>query len=301
MKNHHDHSHDDCDHSHNEDHKAHTSSQAEQKGRAFKISILFNFIFVWIEFYWGQKSHSLSLFGDALHNLGDVFALGLSWLAFYLSSSLATQKLSFGYKKFSILVAFFNSLVLLLTSLYIIYEAVERLRQPFVQDPQMIIIVAGIGFVINLVTALLFHKDHHHDLNIQSAYLHLLGDAVISIGVVLTGVLVYYTHWGYIDLITSCVIALFILKNTWPIFKESVQLLLNGVPRQIQYQALKEFIQNETLGLDFLDLKVWAISTSEFAMTLKLKNSKHQNFSRSALQNAIEKKFGVHDITIQID
>ena len=305
MKNHHDHGDHDHDHSHETDGPSRSSHDPvvlnEKPGRAFQISIVFNLIFVGIEFYYGFVSQSLSLFGDALHNLGDVFALALSWLGFYLSRTKGTDKLSFGFKKFSILAAFFNAFTLIVTSGYIIFEAIKRFQNPQAQNSLIIMAVAGVGFVINLSTALLFHKDHKHDLNIKSAYLHLLGDALVSLGVVLAGAIIYYKHWLYVDPVVSVIIAAVILAGTWGLFKESIILLMNGVPQQISYPKLSHFLKSYRGVSQLVDLKVWAVSTSEFAMTAKLKSEKESPINLEQLIHSIKSDFAIKDITIQID
>ena len=293
MKNHHDH----CDHDHDEPKSA---SLVERPSRAFQISIVFNLLFVLIEFYYGYLSQSLSLFGDALHNLGDVFALGLSWLGFYLARSQASEKLTFGFKKFSILAAFFNAAMLIGTSVFIIFEAYERFQNPQPQNSLIIMAVAAVGFVINMSTALLFHGGHKHDLNIKSAYIHLLGDAIVSLGVVVAGAIIYFKQWNLVDPIVSVVIAVFILGSTWGLFRESVVLMLNGVPQQVNFVKLSTFLESFAGVSKVEQLRVWAISTSEFAMTAKL-HSTSQGINRAQLEKLLEHDFNIKDVTIQIN
>lgn len=296
MKNHH--NHDSHDHSHEHEEHSHVVS-GEKPSRAFQISIVFNALFVVIEFYSGFVSQSLALVGDALHNLGDVFALLLSWLGFYLVRSRVTEKLTFGLKKFSILVAFFNAATLIVTSLFIIYEAYERFIHPAPQNSVMMMVVSGIGFVINLSTGLLFHGGHKHDLNLKSAYLHLLGDALISLGVLLAGLIIYFYKWDVVDPIVSVIIAVIILIGTWGLFKESVILLLNGVPQQLSYTKVSEFLKKSPGVQEILQLRIWALSTSEFAMTAKIRGDENLNLAK--LTHQIEHEFQIKDVTIQVN
>ncbi len=295
MNNHHDR----LNHHKHEHHHPIQSSQP-QMNRVFQISIMFNFIFVLIEFYYGFRSHSLSLIGDAGHNLSDVFSLVLVWLGYVLSRSRPTLRFSFGLKKFSILAAFVNSLLLLLTIFYIIYEAFERMQSPQLLDSKVMMIVAALGLVINFSSAMLFHQSHRHDLNLKSAYLHLMADAMISLGVVIAGAFIYFTESKWIDPVVSLVIASLLLVGSWRLLKESIILLFNGVPQQVNYSELYKLIQ-ETVGvIEIQDLKVWAESTSEFRMTAKLK-VQNANFKLIDLENKIKHDFLLHHLTIQIE
>lgn len=300
MKNHHDHQ---CshNHSHEDDHHHGGHSHAamtEKPSRAFQISIVFNMLFVVIEFYYGFVSQSLALVGDALHNLGDVFSLVLSWIGFYLAKSRISEKLTFGWKKFSILAAFFNAATLIMTSLYIVIEAYERYQSPTPQDSITMIVVSGIGFVINLSTGLLFHGSHNHDLNLKSAYLHLLVDALVSLGVVIAGIVIYFYRWDIVDPIVSAIIAVVILVGTWGLFKESWILLLNGVPQQVNYSKVKELLLQGEGVQEVVQLRIWALSTSEFAMTAKLKGDTKMDLKK--ISHQIEHQFQIRDITIQV-
>lgn len=291
MKNHHD----NCEHEHD-----HAHELPQKPGRAFQIAIVLNLLFVIVELYSGYISASLSLIGDALHNLGDVFSLVLAWLGFYLAKSVSTEKLTFGFRKVSILAAFLNALILILTSFYIIFKAIERFENPQSQNSLLMIGVSAVGFVINLSTALLFQGGHKHDLNLKSAYLHLLADAAVSMGVVLAGLLIYWKGYSYVDEVTSILIAAVILAGTWGLFKEAFVLLLNGVPQQIDYKGLLLFVKTFPSVKEVIELKVWAVSTSEFSMTAKLlADSKTLEFKN--LQKEIEAKFHIKNITIQVN
>lgn len=305
MKNHHDH----CSHDHSHGpSQTHGPSHGHAQGvkaldqkpsRAFQISIVFNLLFVMMEFYYGFVSQSLALVGDALHNLGDVFSLVLSWVGFYLARSRVTERLTFGWKKFSILAAFFNAATLILTSLYIIYQAYERFQNPQPQNSLTMMIVSGIGFFVNLSSGLLFHGGHKHDLNLKSAYLHLLGDAFVSLGVVIAGALIYFYGWQVVDPIVSIIISIIVLFGTWSLFKESIVLMLNGVPQQVSYGTIHTFLKKSKGVQDVLQLRIWAISTSEFAMTAKLRAD--AKFNLAQVIHQIEHDFNIKDITIQVN
>ena len=217
-------------HNHTHSHHHDNSHVAATVNTAFIVGISLNFLFVVIEVITGLYIHSLSLLSDAGHNLADVGALSLSLLAFRLLKVKSSEQYTYGYRKTSILVALFNAMVLLVSIGAILYEAIHRFLNPQVIPGITISIVAGAGIVINTVTALLFFRDKDKDMNIKSAYLHLMSDAVVSLGLVLGGVLIYYTHWFWIDSILSALIAVVIFFSTWGLLKDSLRLSLDGVP-----------------------------------------------------------------------
>lgn len=192
----------------------HHHGDQHEPDRIFKIGISLNLLFVFIEIYYGYIVNSLALISDAFHNLTDVFALLLSWLGYYLSKKNKS-------KKYSLYAAFFNSSVLILGCIWVVVEAIERFKTGHVPVASTMMIVASIGFVINFVSAKLFHVDLHDDLNMKSAYLHLMGDAAISLGVVLTGGLIYFYSSHWIDPVVSIVISIIIIVPTSKILKES--------------------------------------------------------------------------------
>ncbi len=206
----HHHHHDNCEHHHHGD--------GLKPDRIFKIGITLNLLFVFIELYYGYVVDSLALISDAFHNLTDVFALMVGWLGYELTKrSTAT--------KYSLWAALFNSSVLWLGSCWVIYEALQRLKNPELPVATVMIAVSSVGFVINFVSAKLFHKDHHHDLNMKSAYLHLMADAAISLGVTIAGVLIYFYSINWIDPVFSIVISIVIIYGSGKIVFESLKRL----------------------------------------------------------------------------
>ncbi|MEP6645633.1 MAG: cation diffusion facilitator family transporter [Saprospiraceae bacterium] len=253
------------DHSHH-----HHALVLNNVNNAFIAGIVLNFLFVLIEVVTGLYSHSLSLLSDAGHNLADVGSLALSLLAFRLLKVKSNAQYTYGYRKTSILVALFNAMVLLLSVGAIIYEAVQRFFHPEPIPGITVAIVAGIGIVINSVTALMFHNKKDKDLNIKSAYLHLMSDAVISLGIVIGGIIIFYTEWYWMDSALSIIVAIFILYSTWKLLKGSLRLSLDGVPENISLDMIR------ALGLKLAGVKeihhihVWAMSTTENALTAHL-------------------------------
>jgi len=237
---------------------------------AFIIGISLNFLFVVIEVIAGLIIHSLSLLSDAGHNLADVGALALSLLAFRLLKVKSNKKYTYGYRKTSILVALFNSMVLVLSIGAIVYEAIHRFLNPEPIQGTTIAIIAGIGIFINAATALLFLRDKEKDMNIKSAYLHLMSDAVVSVGIVIGGIIIVYTGWFWIDSIISIAIAIVILLSTWRLLKNSLRLSLDGVPADIKLDEIKALAMQIAGVKDFHHIHIWAISTTENALTAHL-------------------------------
>ena len=257
-------------HSHSHDHSVVLSNV----NAAFVTGIVLNFLFVVVEVIAGLWIHSLSLLSDAGHNLADVGALALSLLAFKLLKVKPTDQYTYGFRKTSILVALFNAVVLLVSIGAIVYEAIHRLLNPQPIPGTTVAIVAGIGIVINSVTALLFFREKDKDMNIKSAYLHLMSDAIVSLGLVAGGIVIFYTNWFWIDSALSIVIAIVILFTTWGLLRSSLRLSLDGVPENIHVDDIKATAMKVKGVKDLHHIHIWAISTTENAMTAHLVLSK---------------------------
>ncbi|MEP7280168.1 MAG: cation diffusion facilitator family transporter [Bacteroidota bacterium] len=262
-----------------EDHHGHTHHHhaiaITHVNRAFIVGIVLNFLFVLVEVAAGLFTHSLSLLSDAGHNLADVGALALSLLAFKLLKVKSNKAFTYGYRKTSILVALFNSMVLVLSIGAIVYEAIHRFLRPEPVQGTIIAIVAGIGIIINAATALLFLRDKEKDMNIKSAYLHLMSDALVSAALVVGGIIIVYTHWFWIDSFLSIVVALIILISTWRLLKDNLRLSLDGVPATISLDEVKATALKIKGVKDFHHVHIWAISTTENALTAHLVLSVH--------------------------
>jgi cobalt-zinc-cadmium efflux system protein len=253
---------------HHHDH--HHAEPLTNVNTAFIVGITLNFLFVIIEVIVGLFIHSLSLLSDAGHNLADVGALALSLLAFRLLKVKSNENYTYGYRKTSILVALFNAMVLLVSIGAIVYEAAHRFLNPEPIPGTTIAWVAGIGIIINTVTALMFLRNKEKDLNQKSAYLHLMSDAVVSLGLVIGGIIIFYTNWFWIDSVLSIVIAVVILLSTWRLLKDSLRLSLDGVPKNIQVDDIKATAIKVTGVIDLHHIHIWAISTTENALTAHL-------------------------------
>jgi cobalt-zinc-cadmium efflux system protein len=278
MEHSHQHSHT-HDHSHGFGHHHHHQVELKSVNRAFIIGIILNLAFVFIEAIVGLSIHSLSLLSDAGHNLADVASLALSLIAFRLMKVKPNERYTYGYKKTTILVALLNAAVLLLSLGAIGYEAVHRLMIPEPLPGKTISIVAAVGILVNAVTALLFLRNKENDLNIRSAFLHLLSDAIVSAGLVVGGIIIYFTHLYWIDAALSLIVAIIILFSTWQLLRDSLRLSLDGVPEGIEIKKIKGIVDGISGVKDFHHIHVWAISTTENALTAHMVVSRNSDMA----------------------
>lgn len=260
-------------HSHSHHHHGHGHTRGanmSQLNRAFIWGIGLNLTFVVIEAVAGFSIHSLALLTDAGHNLSDVAALALSLMAFRLTKVKADEHFTYGYSKTTILVALVNSVVLLVAIGSIGYEAVQRFIHPEPLNGGIMAMVAAAGIIVNGATALLFFRDKEHDLNIKGAYLHMAGDALVSLGVVITGIVIIYTQWYWLDSVISFSIMIVILYGTWGLLSDSLRLSLDAVPRTVDIKKLKDSVANIPGVLGIHHIHVWALSTTVNALTAHL-------------------------------
>ena len=234
---------------------------------AFIIGIALNFLFVLIEVVVGLTIHSLSLLSDAGHNLADVASLSMSLIAFRLLKVKPNEKYTYGYKKTTVLVALLNAAILLVSIGAIGYEAIHRIISPEPLPGKTISIVAAIGIVINTITALLFLRNKDSDLNIKSAFLHLMADAIVSAGLVIGGIVIWYTNLYWIDAVLSLVIGAVILISTWQLLKSSLRLSLDAVPEGIDLRNVRTKVREIKGVSDVHHIHIWALSTTENALT----------------------------------
>ncbi len=235
--------------------------------RAFIIGIILNSLFVIIEFVSGIYYDSMALVSDAGHNLVDVISLLLALLAFRMSKIQSTNRLTYGYRKTTILASLANSVLLFIAIGFIIKETIERFISPVHVEGKAVAIVAAIGILINAFTAYLFLKDKEKDINIKGAYLHMAADALVSLGVVISGGIIFYTGWYIIDTIISVIIILVIFISTWQLFKDSINLSIDGVPKGINTSDIIKTIKELAKVEDVHHMHIWAISTTENSLT----------------------------------
>ena len=288
-----------------EEHHHHHAPKISSLNRAFIIGIVINLLYVFIEFGAGLYLDSLALISDAGHNLTDVASLSLALLAFRLVKVKSNDKFTYGYRKSTILVSLINSVVLFIAIGGILWESFSRLHNPVVVEGLPISVVAGIGIVINAVSAFLFFKDKDSDLNVKGAYLHLMADAAVSLGVVISGVLIYFFQLYWLDLVMSLVIVLVIFYSTWNLFKDSLSLTLDGVPKGIQLDDVISEIKEVEGVLDVHHLHVWAISTSQNAMTAHIlipqnTGMEQQNLIKNKIKHELE-HVNIHHATLEFE
>ncbi len=251
---------------HQHEHNHHTLN-AESLNKAFIWGIALNAAFVIVEFVLGFISGSLGLVSDAGHNLGDTASLILALFALTLASKAPTSNYTYGLSKGTILVSLVNAVILMVAVVLIIIECIEKFANPQPVNGNFIIIVAAVGVIINGVTAWLFVKDKDKDLNVKGAYLHMAMDALVSVGVVVSGVLIKFTGWYIIDPIIGLIVAVIIVVSTWDLLKDSLRLVLDGVPEGIDVEQIKSAIQEIEGVEDCHHLHIWALSTTQNAMT----------------------------------
>ena len=237
---------------------------------AFGIGIGLNIAFVAIEAFYGWKINSLALLADAGHNLSDVIGLVLAWGGALAGKLRPDARHTYGWKRASILAAFINALLLLVAMGSLAWEALHRLQSPQAVEGVTIMVVAGIGIVVNTATALLFMRGRDSDLNIRGAFLHMAADALVSAGVVVAGGLALVYGWTWLDPVVSLVIAAIIVVSTWSLFRQSLHLLFDGVPESVDLHAVQSLLETLPGVAQVHDLHVWAMGTSEIAMTAHL-------------------------------
>lgn len=302
------HSHDHSSHDESHSHESHGLFGGHQHapssfGRAFAIGITLNIAFVAIEAFYGFFSNSLALLSDAGHNLSDVLGLALAWFATWLARRRPSAQFTYGLRSSSILAAVLNAVFLLVAVGGILWEAIVRFNSPASVNTDVVMIVAAIGIVINGVTAALFVSGSKNDLNIRGAFLHMLSDALVSAGVVVAGFLMLQTGYAWIDPVVSIAIGLIIIWGTWGLLKDSVSMALAGVPSGINSSEVETFLlaQNEVARVH--DLHIWALSTSQTALTAHLVRSQSELPDRFLFElgQRLNEKFKIGHVTLQVE
>jgi len=298
----HDHSgHDHAGHSHGPGHAHHHGPASFD--RAFLIGITLNLGFVIVEAAYGFLANSLALLADAGHNLSDVLGLLLAWVAASLAKRRPSLRFTYGMKRTPILASLANAMLLLVASGAIIYEAIQRLSTPAPVAEMTVIWVALIGIAINGATALGFVAGRKNDINIRGAFLHMVADAVVSLGVVLSGLLVLFTGWMWVDPAVSIIVAAVIVIGTWSLLKESVNLSLDAVPSTIDRKAIEAYLASLPGVSEVHDLHIWPMGTTEVALTAHLVRP-GATLDDSLLADAcrtLASRFGIGHATLQIE
>lgn len=271
--------------------------------QAFAIGIALNVGFVAVEAIVGWRVGSLALLADAGHNLSDVAGLVLAWVAALAAGRLPDHRHTYGWQRASILAAFANAVLLLVAMGSLLWEAGHRLQSPAPTDGITIIVVAAIGVAVNGATALLFMAGSKTDMNIRGAFLHMAGDALVSLGVVVSGALYLWSGWAWLDPVTSMAIALVIIAGTWSLFRQSLHLLFDGVPESVVLAEVDAMLRAIPEVADVHDLHVWAMSTTDIALTahLVMPGGHPGDAFLERIADVLHEKFHITHPTIQIE
>ncbi|MCX5964425.1 MAG: cation diffusion facilitator family transporter [Cyanobacteria bacterium] len=301
MPQHHDHHHSSAHTGHSQ--AGHSHSVPDNYNAAFLVGLLLNGGFVLAEFGFGVQANSVSLMADAGHNLGDVLGLILAWSGTLLTRRKPSARYTYGWRKSSILAAFLNAIFLLITTGFIVWESFHRLMQAGEVNSPIVIAVALVGIGINAGTAAMFLSGRKGDLNIRAAFQHMVADAVISLGVVLAGIVILFTHWLWLDPVFSLVISTLIIFSTWELLKDSFRLAIDGVPSTVDERAVRGYLCERPGVTQVHDLHIWSMSTIEMALTVHLvmPYGHPSDHFLAEISRELKFHFGIQHSTIQIE
>ena len=261
------------DHHHDHHHGHHHGHHHEHVGKLtslngiFVFSIVLNLLFVGIEAIVGLTQNSLSLLSDAGHNLSDVFSLLLVLIAFHLAKVHASKQYTYGYKKSTVLISLVNAILLLVAIGGILIESYHKFYEPVEVNGAAVSWTAGVGILINGLTVVLLMKGQKNDINVRGAFLHMVADTLVSVGVVISGILITFTGWNIIDPIVSIIIAFIILISTWELLTSSLRLLVDGIPEGVDWEKVEEILKSHPHVQEVHHIHIWAISTTDNALT----------------------------------
>ena len=286
-------------------HQWHDHSHAavtEGNAKKLTIALILTTTFLVIEFIAGIITQSLALLSDAAHMFTDAAALAIALAAIKIAKRPADNKRTFGYQRFEILAALFNASMLFFVAMYILYEAYQRFTQPPEIQSLGMLIVASIGLVINLISMKILMSSATESLNMKGAYLEVLSDALGSLGVIIGAVIIYFTNWYWVDTIIAVAIGFWVLPRTWILLKQSINILLEGVPEEVDIEKLR----NDLLALDGVEsihqLKVWAITSKNIHLTVHLfaPNADRKQLHYAAAE-MLSHEHGIAEVTLQIE
>ena len=283
----------------------HTHAHNRLTGRKLAISLWVTAAFIVIEFAAGIRADSLALLSDAGHNFTDALALGLAWLAVWLQARPPDESKTFGYHRAGVLAAFVNALTLVVLALFIFYESYERFAAPRVVQEDIMIAVAAAGLVVNVVVMIALHADSKRDLNIRGAFMHMLGDALSSLGIIAGGFAIAATGLPWIDPLLSVLIAVLILWSGWGIVRESLNILLEGLPRGMVRDEVHSSLCGVEGVIDVHDLHIWSLSSHSHALSCHAVIADRPLSSSAAIleriNHVLETRFDIHHATVQFE
>lgn len=294
-------------HNHNHDHHGHHhhGSTRDRNKKGLTIALIITTVIMLLEFFGGLLTNSLALLSDSGHMLSDASSLALSLVAMWFATRPASPNKTYGFYRFEILAALFNGVTLFLIAGFIVYEAYERFLEPPTVASGSMMLIALIGLLANLLSAwtLMRQGDVKDNVNLRSAYLHVIGDALGSVGAILAGLVMYFFEWYVADPIISVVVALLILKSAWGIIKHTIHILMEGTPITIDQQEVKNALEDINGVINIHDLHIWTITSGLDSLSCHILIEDDQD-SQTILQQAIHKienKFKIKHTTIQVE
>jgi cobalt-zinc-cadmium efflux system protein len=291
-------------HNHNHAHHGHHAhGPIDPANRAFAVGVVLNLSFVVVELFFGFWANSLSLLADAGHNFSDVIGLLIAWGAIALAKRKPSARFTYGLRSTTILAALANAMLLLVAVGGIVWEGAHRLAAPEVVNGSAMIWVALFGVFINVGTALMLQNSNKNDINMRGAYLHMMADAAVSLGVVFSGLAMLWLGWLWLDGAMSILIAVVILWSTWGLFRESINLTLHAVPAQIEVAMVRDYLAGLQGVAEVHDLHIWAMSTTEIALTahLLMPAGHPGDEFLNEVSDGLEKQFHIRHATLQVE
>lgn len=283
---------------------SHTHNYQRLKGK-FKIAVGFTFAVLVAEIVGGLLTNSLALLSDAVHVFADVFALGLSWFALFLSTLPADNQRTYGFHRSEVFSATINGISLIGISFVIFYEATKRIINPEPVESVQMLVIASIGLIVNLLVALILMKESHHNLNVKSAFLHVLGDAISSAGVIVGAIVMKLSNWYLVDPILSFAIGGAILFGAFRVTRDALHILLEGTPRHIDAQEVSNEIKKLGFVNDIHDLHIWSIRSDYTALSAHVlvdaQSTKTMQNVLDSINNMLREKFGIYHTTLQLE
>lgn len=274
-------------------------------GRVLRWSLLATVVFVVVEFIAGLQAHSLALLSDAGHNFTDALALLLAWVGFFFESRPPDEVKTYGYHRASVLTAFVNALTLLVLAGFIFYESYHRLLNPEPVQEMIMLVVASLGLIVNVSIMWGLRHDHRHDLNVRAAYVHMLGDALGSIGIIIGAVVIRRTGWHIVDPILSILIALLIVWTAWEIVRDTLNILLEGLPRGMNFESVLRSMCEVPGVRDVHDLHIWSLGTRVHALSCHIMIADMPPSESDPILQRINAMlaghYGIHHTTIQFE
>ena len=278
----------------------------EVRGNRLLIATFLNFIIALVEFIGGLISNSLSLISDALHNLSDALAVFIAWIAHKVSKRPSNQKRTFGYKRIEILAALLNAIILAAISIFLFYEAYKRLKDPQEVKGLIMLIVATIGFFANLLAVILLHHDSKRNINFKAAYLHLLGDTLSSIAVIIGGILIYFYNIYWVDPVITIIIGIYILKETFGILKQANDILMQGTPSGADLEAIRHDLETIDEIANIHHVHMWNLDDQSIHFECHVDLKKDVTLSEAEkiyrkMETLLKTKVHISHLTIQFE